>query len=198
MSSTELADVTEQTVRVKTEDDYHLAATHFSTADRERSAGSVLFSSATAVPQKFYAPCARFFAAEGFDAYTYDYRGIGCSAPPSLRGFDASVRTWAKQDIATMINFVADQHPGRPLTYIGHSVGGQLLGMADSAYRVNRAIFVSAQFGYWKLQGGREKYSVWGQHSLCATARHTIAWLFSLEQTGAWRGPSQERCFAVG
>ncbi len=71
----------------------------------------VLFNSATAVPQSFYAECARFLAGQGFEAYTYDYRGIAQSAPASLKGFDASVQTWAKQDIAGMIDFIRDLMP---------------------------------------------------------------------------------------
>jgi predicted alpha/beta hydrolase len=161
MANIESMKIEVRAIEALARDGYSLAATHYVCPDREKFAGVVLFSSATAVPQKFYAPCARFLAKYGYDVYTYDYRGIGASAPKTLRGFAASCETWATEDIAAMIDFVSDCHPDHPLTFFGHSVGGQLLGMADNANRIGRAVFVSSQVGYWKLQGGRQKYIVW-------------------------------------
>lgn len=147
-------------VQVCARDQYPLSGTHYWRSDREASAGVVLMSSANAVPQKFYREFARFFAGCGYDVYTYDYRGIGLSAPATLKGFDASVHTWALQDIPALIDYVGRQHPGHDLTYFAHSIGGQLLGLADNADQIDRAVFVSSQFGYWKMQGGRQKYVV--------------------------------------
>jgi len=156
-----LSTVEETCVEVSARDGYRLTATHYGSSDRDGSSGIVLFNSATAVPQSFYRNFARFLASHGYDTYTYDYRGIGQSAPDSLKGFDASVHTWAKDDIPSMIEFVCDRHPRQPLTYFAHSIGGQLLGLVDNADRIDRAVFVSSQLGYWKLQGGRQKYIVW-------------------------------------
>jgi predicted alpha/beta hydrolase len=154
--------VEEQPFEVRACDDYPLIVTHFCCLDLDKQTGVILFNSATAVPQSFYAECARYFARQGYDVYTYDYRGIGKSAPDSLAGFDASVQTWAEYDISAVIDWVRSRHPNQKLTYFAHSIGGQILGLVDNAAQIDRAIFVSSQSGYWKLQGGNQKYAVWG------------------------------------
>lgn len=154
--------VQERPVVVSARDGYPLGVTHYGGPISDRSSGVVLFNSATAVPQSFYGECARFFARHGYQAYTYDYRGIGRSAPDSLRGFSASVQTWAEQDISAVVDFVRERHPDSDFTYFAHSIGGQILGLVGNALQIDRAIFVSSQSGYWKLQGGNQKYAVWG------------------------------------
>src|SRR6516165_2350916 len=69
-------------------DGYALAATFFGAA----SGGGpvVLLGSATGVPRLFYARFARFLASRGLSTLTLDYRGVGGSAPPRLRGFRAT------------------------------------------------------------------------------------------------------------
>ena len=153
--------VTDQTLTVPARDGYSLGVTHYPSATGVQNRGTILFNSANAVPQTFYSACARFFASAGFDVYTYDYRGIGRSAPETLRGFDADVQTWAKQDISAIVDAVKHRHPNQSLTYFAHSIGGQLMGLVASAHLIDRAVFVSCQFGYWKLQGGREKHRTW-------------------------------------
>jgi len=160
-SEEQLPHTAPQACAVTARDGYELAATHYRYPDAVPARGVILFSSAMAVAQSFYGACARHFAAAGYHCYTYDYRGIGESAPDSLRGFDTSVVTWAQHDIPAMIDFVRDRHPDGPLIYFAHSVGGQLLGMVDNADRVDRAVMISSQLGYWGVQGGVQKYAVW-------------------------------------
>jgi predicted alpha/beta hydrolase len=47
-----------------------------------------------------YRHFAAFLAQAGMPTFTYDYRGIGLSRPPGLRGFDAAVEDWAEYDCA--------------------------------------------------------------------------------------------------
>jgi predicted alpha/beta hydrolase len=49
--------------------------------------------------------------------------------------------------------------PGRHFA-IGHSFGGQTLGMIENADRIDAMVSVSAQSGYWAVQGGREPLKV--------------------------------------
>lgn len=142
-------------------DGYDLGATWFAPADHgTQPQGVISFHPATATPQTFYYHCARFFAAQGYHAYTYDYRGIGRSAPKSLKGFEATVDALAVHDIPAVLDFIDERHPGLPQIYIGHSVGGQLMGMTDNASLIHKAVTCSSQNGYWRLQGGNQKYVV--------------------------------------
>lgn len=138
-------------------DGYKLAASFFDAGNTDTV---VLINSATAVPRRFYQRFATFIQRHGWHAVTYDYRGIGESRPNSLRGFDASMRDWAFLDMAAAVSWIMqDLAPARLFT-VGHSVGGQMLGMIDNAHCIDAMVGISAQSGYWAVQGGREPVKV--------------------------------------
>lgn len=138
---------------VPARDGYPLAASLFMPA--RPAATWVVVNSATAVPRAYYARFARFLAAEGFAVVTYDYRGIGGSRPRRLRGFEARMRDWAQQDAAGVMDWIDARHDG-PLVAVGHSFGGQALGLLPRAERLCGALIVGAQSGYWRhWPGGR-------------------------------------------
>jgi predicted alpha/beta hydrolase len=90
----------------------------------------VVMAGATGVPQRFYRKFATYLAARGTPVTTFDYRGIGASAPRSLRGFEASVVDWAKQDLECVLQ---DALSRGPTIVVAHSVGGHVFGLAPSA-----------------------------------------------------------------
>jgi predicted alpha/beta hydrolase len=142
---------------VRAADGYELAATLYPGADAETV---VLINSATAVPRPFYRRFASYVQTHGWQAVTYDYRGIGESKPASLRGFEATMRDWALLDMTAMVDWIAgDVAPSR-LFVVGHSFGGQTLGLLGNAHRIDAAVGVSAQSGHWAVQGGSEPLRV--------------------------------------
>ena len=96
----------------------------------------LLINSGTGIPRRFYTRFARHAASRGFAVLTYDYRGIGDSAPDSLRGYSARYRDWGQQDVPGAISWLTARFPSLPLTVIGHSTGGQQLGLAGNVNRV--------------------------------------------------------------
>jgi predicted alpha/beta hydrolase len=48
-----------------------------------------------------------------------------------------------------------------PLSYVGHSFGGQALGLLANNSEVSRALLIAAQAGYWKLMAWPERYRVY-------------------------------------
>ena len=138
-------------------DGYKLAATLFHAGNADTV---VLVNSATAVPRGFYQRFASYVQRHGWHAVTYDYRGIGDSRPPSLRGFDARMRDWAFLDMSALVDWVTTELAASRLFVIGHSFGGQTVGMLDNAHRIDAVVGVSAQSGYWGVQGGREPAKV--------------------------------------
>jgi predicted alpha/beta hydrolase len=145
-------------------DGFALAATVFSPAARPRHA--VLISSATAVPRRIYRGFAHYLATRGATVVTYDYRGTGHSRPASLKGFQARMRDWAALDVSAAIDHMRSVWPALPLRYVGHSYGGQALGLAPNNDAVARALIVAAQSGYWRHCAGFEKYRVWAMLNL--------------------------------
>ena len=47
------------------------------------------------------------------------------------------------------------------LFLLGHSIGGQLIGLAPSAHKARKIILVGAQSGYWKFWNGPERAKLW-------------------------------------
>lgn len=141
--------VPEAELVIPARDGYPLAATVFAGDGRDW----VVVNSATAVLRGYYARFARFLAGEGWNVVTYDYRGVGGSRPPRLRGFRALMRDWAQQDAAGVLDWI-DGRDATRVAAVGHSFGGQALGLLPRPELLSAAIVVGAQSGYWRLWDG--------------------------------------------
>lgn len=112
--------------------------------------GSVVIGGAMGVKQDFYAPFARWLAAQGWQVTSFDYRGMGDSLPPGgLKGFHADLFDWAR-DYETVIDHARAQLPSQPLYLLGHSLGAQLPGLLRNAHQVSGLLSVAAGSGYWR------------------------------------------------
>ena len=149
-------------------DGYPLGATLFLPRGAKRHA--VLINSATAVQRKVYRGFAGYLAKRGCAVLTYDYRGTGDSRqksmtgynqPKSLVGFKASMSDWAAQDVTSAVAWMRERYKALPFAYIGHSFGGQALGLLPNNTEISRALFIAAQAGYWKLMSIPERYRVY-------------------------------------
>ena len=136
-------------------DGFPLSATVY---QAHRSNGNaVIISSATAVPRRFYRHFATVLATGGYSVITYDYRGIGDSRPESLKGFNARTSDWALFDMAGVVDWVREELMPTRLYKVGHSVGGQVAGLLDNSAEIDGMVTLSAQSGYWRLQGAEQK-----------------------------------------
>jgi predicted alpha/beta hydrolase len=111
---------------------------------------TLLVAPATGVSRRIYRRLAGYLSSRGLATLLLDYRGTGESRPASLRGFHASADDWAAQDLSAAVGFLKDRHPTLPLTWLGHSIGGQLFGLCPERRRVRAAVFVAAQNGHWR------------------------------------------------
>ena len=125
-------------------DGQRLSATFFHPQGEAK--GAVLVVPAMGVSQDYYRPFASWLAQQGYVAATFDYRGTGLSRTRELRGFRADIFDWARLDCATMI----DALPDRPLYWIGHSLGGQILALVPNNGRVTKAVTIATGSGYWR------------------------------------------------
>lgn len=136
----------EEKIEIRTKDQYPLAALYIRP---ENVRGAVQINSATGTKKEFYLNFARYLAQKGFAVLLYDYRGIGESAPSSLKGFAADLRTWAGKDMTAAFDWLLRQHPGEPSFILGHSMGGQLIGLMPNAPQADGVILVGSSAGYW-------------------------------------------------
>ena len=94
----------------------------------------IIVAGATGVPQQFYKHFAKFAQARGFSVLTFDYRGVAASAPTNLKHFTMSFLDWGEYDLSAAIDYMhTDQCP---LFVVGHSFGGQALGLTHNHDRV--------------------------------------------------------------
>lgn len=153
-----------QAIRFLADDGYELHGTLHGDAANAKTA--VLLAPAMGVPQRFYADFAQWLAAQGHAVLCFDYRGIGASRPASqaasLRGFEADVSTWAERDTAAALAFLTAQiSPATPLHWIGHSLGGQIVGLVPGHERVASIVTVGCGSGYWLQNAWKLRLYVW-------------------------------------
>jgi predicted alpha/beta hydrolase len=163
-----LDDVFIDDITLPAADGYLLGATLF--LPRGAKSHAVVINSATAVRRKIYKGFAGYLARRGCAVLTYDYRGIGDSRqmslvgynqPKSLAGFKATMADWAALDTTAAVAWMRERYKTLPLGYVGHSFGGQALGLLPNNNEVSRALLVAAQAGYWQLIAKPERYRVY-------------------------------------
>jgi predicted alpha/beta hydrolase len=161
-------DVFADDISLPASDGYALGATLY--LPRGAKTHAVLINSATAVPRKIYKGFASYLAARGCAVLTYDYRGTGdsrpkafpgSSQPASLVGFKTSMADWAALDVTAAVTWMRQRYAGMPLAFVGHSFGGQALGLIPNNADVSRALLIAAQAGSWRLMSKPERYRIY-------------------------------------
>src|SRR4029077_12939909 len=79
------------------------------------------------------------------------YRGMGGSRPGSLAKLGGDRRTWAEKDLAAMLVEARNPDPYLPLLFVGHSLGGQVLGVTPGREAVRAAVTVNTGSGYYRF-----------------------------------------------
>lgn len=111
------------------------------------------------VSQGFYQDFARWLAGQGYWTLTFDYRGVGRSRREPLREVEVDVVGWARLDAGAALARALET--GLPITWIGHSLGGQILPFVPEMERVERVVTVASGSGYWRENAPRLRAAVW-------------------------------------
>jgi predicted alpha/beta hydrolase len=126
-----------------------IGATRFEPSQTIRA--EILMAGATGVPQGFYRRFSEFANAQGFAVTTVDYRGIGASAPKTLKGYKMDYLDWGRQDLAATLETICARYPATasmPIAMIGHSYGGHGFGLMPNHAKV-RAFYTFASGAGW-------------------------------------------------
>jgi predicted alpha/beta hydrolase len=133
-------------IKIKTADGWELDASLFTSAGARGPA--VLISGATGVPRRFYRHYAQFLADEGASAVlTYDYRGM-TGGISQLQARSMRMSDWAVRDLPAAVETLRKLRPGASLRGIGHSFGGQALGLSGTSGQFARYMTIAAGSGY--------------------------------------------------
>ncbi|MDR0238168.1 alpha/beta fold hydrolase [Acinetobacter sp.] len=137
-------------------DSYSLSA-RFYPAKQSTQHLPVLVCPATGITQGFYHHFIEWLTQQGVDVMVFDYRGIGESLHGALRHSQASIQDWGQLDIPAAIESLLDKTGQQQITLLGHSAGGQLLGIVPNYEKVAQVISVSGSTGHVKGLKGRTK-----------------------------------------
>lgn len=120
---------------------------------KEAVRSAFIMNCATGAKQNYYYKFAGYLQSKGHLVITYDYSGIGASAPDRMRGFECSVVRWGEQDLTAVINHVTANYKYEKLIVIGLSIGGLLPGMTAANDKIDGLVNVASQSGYWRMWG---------------------------------------------
>ena len=123
---------------IMTERNRALAATVYRPRDEVKAA--VMIAPATGIKRQFYHNFATYLAASGFGVITFDNEGIGESLSSDLTKCDASLISWGRHDMPAVLDALQDEFADATYHLIGHSAGGQLIGLMPN-YKALTSVF---------------------------------------------------------
>lgn len=162
-------------VRITTPDGVALSGTVWDEPGRARHR-VVVVASATGVLQGYYAPFAAWLSRQGFAVVTFDYRGMGESRMEA----DAapSMHDWGEHDLAAVVAWAGAELGEGRVAIVGHSVGGQLVGLLPDASRVSALVTIGSQSGdyrLWPLPTRLAMAVIW--YGVVPSVTHTMGYL---------------------
>lgn len=144
--------------RLRAADGRELGATWFTAPARR---GVIVINSGAGFPQTFYFKLAFYATERGYDALVYDYRGMGASASADITSERARMSDWGLLDMRAALAAAAERAAGAPLATLGHSIGGQFLGLLANHTLARAHVQIATSVGYWPWEQAPFKYFAW-------------------------------------
>ncbi|GGD25729.1 alpha/beta hydrolase family protein [Hyunsoonleella pacifica] len=121
----------------------------------------LIIASATGVKQEYYQKFAQFIANNGVSVLTFDYTGIGRSLKKPIKKYINNAADWGKNDLESIIQYTITKYPKLKKIVLGHSIGGQLIGLSKASMQLDKIVLVASQSGYWKYWNGIGRIKMW-------------------------------------
>jgi predicted alpha/beta hydrolase len=141
--------IDERRLRIHTLDGYDLGAMLYAARTDAAPQRAVVLHGGAGIPALHYRRFARFLARAGMPVLTYDYRGVGMSRPPALRGFRSVIEDWAEFDCSAAIGWMRGHLARATLIGIAHSLGALIFGGAHNAAAQGRLVLIGAHTGFY-------------------------------------------------
>lgn len=127
----------------------------------EKADTILIIASATGVKQEYYQKFSKYLSNNGISVITFDYFGIGRSSTKPIKELSNNAADWGKNDLEYVMQYAIINYPNSKKVIVGHSIGGQLIGLAKSSTKFDKIILVAAQSGYWKFWKGIDRIKMW-------------------------------------
>jgi predicted alpha/beta hydrolase len=129
-----------------TSGDGEIIVGHYFAADQPE--GAVLICGATGIRQHLYFNFCQWLNDSGYSALCFDYRGIGQSLHKPLSQVTAKKQDWGELDMPAALEWLAQKNPRIPLHLVGHSAGGQLIGLMPNHAKLSSVVQVGSSTGF--------------------------------------------------
>lgn len=139
-------------------DGYKLSAKLYPSQVNSDKTLPILICPATGIVKEFYHSYAEWLSSIGYTVMSFDFRGIGASLHGPLHQSEASIVDWGQLDITAAIDCLLDQTKASQVILLGHSAGGQLLGISPNYPKVAKVIAVSGSTGHIHGLKGKTKF----------------------------------------
>ncbi len=116
--------------------------------------GAVMIAPATGIKRQFYHHFAVWLAEHGYGVITYDNQGIGDSLKGSIKLCPSSLVSWGKIDQTAVLERLKQEFPNQKYHLIGHSAGGQLIGLMNNAKDLTSVYNYACSSGSLKNMNG--------------------------------------------
>jgi predicted alpha/beta hydrolase len=137
-----------ESIKFKAADNYELAGIWITPVAEHQS--TVIINAATGVKKEYYLKFTHHLVQNGYRVLVYDYRGIGGSAPANLKGFKTTMHQWGTLDMNAALNYLVHEKKADSVIWIGHSIGGQMMGLLDERHKIKKVIAINCSIGYWR------------------------------------------------
>lgn len=144
-------------VHIFCQDDYPLTG-HCFRSEQARSKLPVLVCPATGIVQQFYFKFCEWLSQQGHDVLVFDYRGIGQSLQGQVKHSKARIQDWGQLDIPAALDWLTLHTNSQQVVLLGHSAGGQLIGLMPNYQKVAKVVAVAGSTGHVKGLKGKTKW----------------------------------------
>ena len=148
-----------ENIRIRTKNSAELAAKVFEPQGAAK--GVCIIAPATGVAHYLYDDFARWLAGQGYVALSFDYEGMGDSVRGHLKHCKSDKLSWASNDCPAVLAYVKERFAGLERIWIGHSVGGHMIGFMGHNPDIDRIITVGSGVGTWWYNSAPTKRVAW-------------------------------------
>lgn len=138
-----------KTMSISCQDGYTLSA-QFYPAQYTLQEFPILICPATGITKQFYHHFATWLSEQGYATLVFDFRGIGGSLYEDIKYSTTGIVQWGQLDIPAAIDALLTCTQRDQVILIGHSAGGQLLGITPNHTKVAKLISIAGSTGYIK------------------------------------------------
>lgn len=131
-------------VKIVCEDGFELTGTLY---QPKTIKAAIMIGPATGIKRQFYNSFASYLTENNYGVLTFDNRGIGDSIEKSINAKNASLQNWGRLDMTAALEKLKAAFPNVTYHLIGHSAGGQLVGLMKNAHELKTMINFGSSSG---------------------------------------------------